>query len=408
MEPVILSYNAAAHGLDEVARHVVGDHLPSRLAAWKQASGAQELVYAATCQRVMWILWGGRPEDLGEPEAQRMEGEAAWRHLLDVAAGLESANLGDREVPGQMRDALQAARDCGAADGEALAVFEDVIREAQRLRSRVGLADGTVSVATAALRHLAEALEPGTQVAVVGVGPMSTYLAERLPERGFPVTVVNRTEAKARALAEPLGLPVMPLEALRRDPDGFGAIVTATSAPEPIFTHAAWKGLPKRAHLRLLDLALPPDSEPALERIPWVQRVDLPVFLEATATTKAQRAEAAEKAEPHLIAAVSRLRKRAEERAHKRDRELASTRLEEAWETLVQEALGELDEEQREHMAQFLQRGRTLAYRALAQSQLPPEVLALLTRGAPKPGSDPAPHPRGSEASSKTPEGAAP
>ncbi|MFN8012796.1 MAG: NAD(P)-binding domain-containing protein [Holophagaceae bacterium] len=406
MEPVILSYNAAAHGLDEVARHVVADHLPARLAAWKQASQARELVYVATCQRVMWLVWGGKPEDLGELEAQRLEGEAAWRHLLDVATGLESANLGDREVPGQMRDALEVARQTGAADGEALAVFEDVIREAQRLRSRVGLADGTVSVATAALRHLSEALEPGTKVAVVGVGPMSQYLAERLPERGFPVTVVNRTEAKARGLAEPLGLPVEPLEDLRRDPNGFGAIVTATSAPEPIFTFEAWRGLPKRAHLRLLDLALPPDSEPALERIPWVQRVDLPVFLEATATTKAQRAEAAAKAEPHLLAAVARLRKRAEERAHKRDRELASTRLEEAWELLVQEALGELDETQRESMAQFLQRGRTLAYRALAQSQLPPEVLALLTRGAPKapeagpkaPGTDPNPHPE-SEAS---------
>jgi glutamyl-tRNA reductase len=392
MEPVLLSYNAAAHGLDEVGRHVVADHLPARLAAWKQATGARELVYVATCQRVMWLVWGGRPEDLGEAEAQRMEGDALWRHLLDVAAGLESANLGDREVPTQMRDALELARQSGVADGEALAVFEDVIREAQRLRSKVGLADGTASVATAALRHLAEALEPGTPVAVVGVGPMSVYLAERLPERGFPVTVANRTEAKARQLAEPLGLPVVPLAQLLKDPAGFGAVVTATSAPEAIFTFEAWKDLPRRGALRLLDLALPPDSEPALERIPWVHRVDLPVFLQATATTKAQRAEAAAKAEPHLIAAVGRLRKRAHERAHKRDLELASTRLEEAWEKLVDEALGELGEDQREHMDQFLQRGRTLAYRALAQSQLPPEVLALLTRGAPgRQGSDSAP-----------------
>lgn len=384
MEPVLLSYNAAAHGLDEVGRHVVAEHLPARLSAWKQATGARELVYVATCQRVMWLVWGGKPEDLGEFEAQRLEGDALWRHLLDVAAGLESANLGDREIPVQMRDALDLARQTGVADGEALAVFEDVIREAQRLRQKVGLADGTVSVATAALRHLSEALEPGAAVAVVGVGPMSAYLAERLPERGFAVSVVNRTEAKAHALADPLGLPVRPLEPLLLDPDGFDAIVTATSAPEAIFTFDAWKNLPKRPHLRLLDLALPPDSEPALERIPWVQRVDLPVFLEATATTKAQRAEAAVKAEPHLIAAVARLRKRAQERAHKRDLELASTRLEEAWGLLVDEALGELDEAQREHMDKFLQRGRTLAYRALAQSQLPQEVLALLTRGKPK------------------------
>jgi glutamyl-tRNA reductase len=201
---------------------------------------------------------------------------------------------------------------------------------------------------------------------------MCAYLAERLPERGFPVTVVNRTVAKADRIAAPLGLPVLPLDLLRKDPSGFGAIVTATSAPEAIFTLDAWEHLPRRSPLR------------ALERLPWVHRVDLPVFLEATATTRAQRLEAAARAEPHILAAVSRLRRRAQERAHKRDLELASTRLEEAWEALVDEALGELDDDQRAHMGHFLQRGRTLAYRALAQSQLPQEVLALLTRGVPK------------------------
>ncbi len=371
MDPVLLSYHTPAHDLDVVARHVVKESLPTRLVQWRRAAGARELVYLATCQRVVWMLWGGAPEALRlGPEARLYAGEEAWFHLLSVAAGLESANMGDREIPGQIRGALEAARRVSAAGAEAKAALEDVVREAHRLRARLGLADGRVSVATAALQHLEEALEPGTSVAVVGVGPMSAYLAQRLPERGFAVTVANRTPARAEALAAPLGLRWMPLSRLQKDPEGFDAVVSATGSPEPLFTLDRWARLPQRSPLRLLDLALPPDSEAALERLPWVRRVDLDAFLAETATARAQRMEAALRAEPYLLASAARLRKRAEARGRKRELAGTQDRLQEAWLRLEAEALdSDLGVEQRDRLAAILSRGRTLAHRALAQGQ---------------------------------------
>ena len=381
MEPVLLSLHAPVHELDLVGRHVIREGLGARMKAWRQETGARELVYLATCQRVMWMLWEGDAGRMkGLDTALRYEGEAAWEHLLGLSAGLESANLGDREIPDQMKEALAQAKEIGTAGEESQAALEDVIREGQRLRARLGLADGTVSVATAALRHLSEALAPGASVVVVGVGPMSQYLAERLPERGFRVSLANRTQAKAEELAAPLGLPTVPLAQVQRDPAGFDALVTATGAPQPLFTLEAWGSLPKRSSLRILDLALPADSEPGLEQLPWVHRVDLGVFLAETASARAQRAEAALQAEPILAGAAARLRRRAEMRAKKRELRDAQDRLNGAWDALEREALGgtlsNLSEEQKAFIRALMQRGRTLAHRALIQGGRPEEHLA--------------------------------
>ncbi len=328
------------------------------------------------------ILWNGDPAklDLG-PDPVTYKGEAAWRHLLGLAAGLESANVGDREITGQLMDGLTLARDCGVAGEEAAACLDEIVREALRLRTQVGLADGQASVATVALRHLDQAMKPGDRIALVGVGPMSSYLAQRLPERGFKVALANRTLAKAEALAKELDpehpVEVVSLASLQKDPAGFDAIVTATAAPEPIFTLEAWGALEgRRETVRMIDLALPPDSEPALEQIPWVHRVDLHVFLSETAAAKRQRAEAAQEAAPHLQQAVARVRRRAAARGRKRRLTEAQESLNEAWQSLEQEslegALGQLSEEQAEAIRQLMRRGRTLAHRALIQGQ-PPE-----------------------------------
>ena len=335
MDPLLLTFHAPQHELDLVARHVLRDRLPEHLLRWQRVTNACELGYLATCQRVMWLLWGGDGDALGlNHEVTRYEGEAAWRHLLEIATGLVSANLGDREIGDQLRDSLELAKESGTAGKEAQAVLEDVLREAERLRARIGLMDGSSSVATAALRHLEEALPPGARIAIVGVGPMSRYLAQRLPERGFHVALSNRTAAKA----ELFGVPTVSLEDLQRDPQGFDALVSATASPRPLFTLSAWEHL-KRPPLRVLDLALPHDTEPALGQLPWVHRVDLSSFLAETEAAKTLRFEAAQKAEPFLTGAVARLRKRAAERDHKLNTRTAQDRLGEAWSALEEEAL---------------------------------------------------------------------
>jgi glutamyl-tRNA reductase len=367
MDPVLYTYHIPRHEPEVVARNVVRQHLADHLLLWRRISDASELVFLATCQRVIWMFWGGDGTTLGfGPEIDSFEGEAAWRHLIEVATGLNSANLGDREVVGQIRTALATAKETRTAGQEATAALEDILRESQRLRTRIGLDDGSASVATAALRHLENTLVPGSRVAVVGVGPMSRYLAQRLPERGFEITMSNRTLAKAEAF----GLPMVPLAQLQMSPLGFDAVVSATASNEPLFTFDAWSR--HTCHpVRLVDLALPYDSEPELDKIPWVTRVDLSYFLAETENTKLKRHDAAQLAEPYIVGAVERLRKRADDRNQKSAMRTAQERLTDAWEAMEAEAtapgsaLAALSPAQLEALDSLLKRGRTLAFRAL-------------------------------------------
>ena len=367
MDPVLYSYYIPRHDPEVVAKNVVRAHLADHLLMWKRISDASELVYLATCQRVIFMFWGGDGTTLGfDADIEVFQGEAAWRHLLEVATGLNSANLGDREIVGQMKTALDVAKETRTAGPEAQAAFEDILREAQRLRTRIGLDDGSASVATAALRHLEATLAPESRVAIVGVGPMSRYLAQRLPERGFHITMSNRTLAKAEAF----GLPLVPLAQLQMDPEGFDAVVTATASSAPLFTKGNWGRL-DRAPVRLVDLALPYDSEPEMDDIPWVTRVDLSTFLAETEGGRMKRREAAVNAEPFIVGAVERLRRRADQRIHKNSNRTAQDRLTDAWEALEAEAiapgsiLASLDPIQMEALEALLKRGRTLAFRAL-------------------------------------------
>jgi len=219
---------------------------------------------------------------------------------------------------------------------------------------------------------------------LVGVGPMTQYLAARLPERGYRVTVANRSIDRAREMAHPLGLPVIPLEDLQRDPSAYDCLVTATASPEPIFTRAAWQDCACEKRLLILDLALPPDTEPALEQLPWIQRLNLGNCLEETEQARMHRKEAARQADPFLSDGVERLRGRARKRAAKRRRAMAHERLNIAWEALTSEAyegpLADLGPEHSRALQAILHRGRTLAFRALAQSE-PPITLDEPTEG---------------------------
>ncbi|WP_005034445.1 glutamyl-tRNA reductase [Holophaga foetida] len=374
MEPTLYMFCAPHHPLEQVGEHVVSEGLPEKLKEWQRKTGARELVYLCTCQRVLWMLWEGDVQGLSlAPEVMKLTGDAAWLHLLSLASGLESANVGDREIPGQIRTALDTALDAGTAGEEALSALEDILREAHRLRSRIGLDHGQASVATVALKHVERFLDTSGHVLLVGVGPMTQYLAARLPERGYRVTVTNRSLSRAHEMADPLGLPVVPLDLIQRDPGTYDCLVTATASPEPIFTRAAWQHCERENRLLILDLALPPDSEPSLEQLPWVQRLNLGNCLEETEQAKRHRKEAARQADPFLNDGVERLRGRARKRAAKRRRAMAHERLSIAWEALNAEAaegpLAELLPDQALALQAILRRGRTLAFRALAQSE---------------------------------------
>ena len=96
-----------------------------------------------TCHRVE--LYGfGTPPDL-DARLKVRSGEGAVRHLIRVAAGLESAIIGEDEVLHQVREAVGNARAGRQVDGRLVRLFESAIAAGRRARAGRTAASGNLA-----------------------------------------------------------------------------------------------------------------------------------------------------------------------------------------------------------------------------------------------------------------------
>ena len=138
------------------------------------------------------------PDEL-HPHLYSHHDEAAVRHLFEVAAGLDSAVVGESEILGQVRQAWEIAQIEGGARATMNLLFRHALVVGKRARTETGIGRGTASVSHAAVEMAVEHLDglEGRQVAVVGAGAMGEGIAIALQRAGGHVFVVNRT-ARAR------------------------------------------------------------------------------------------------------------------------------------------------------------------------------------------------------------------
>lgn len=244
----------------------------------------------STCNRLelYWIgdattatWWRAR---LGPAAAGRLTGfagRAAARHLLRVAAGLESQLLGEAEILGQLRRAAQGARAAGALDATLQFVVERVLAGARRVRAETFAGGHAASVSAAALRQAAQVYGgtlDGAQVLVLGAGEAARAALAALPSlQPAHVTLLNRHPGRGRQAAAAAGVTdVRPWEALADAAADADVIVCATAAREPVLTRTLLATLPARPRGRtVLDLAVPANVEPAARTLPGLRLLDL-------------------------------------------------------------------------------------------------------------------------------------
>ncbi|MFP3442927.1 glutamyl-tRNA reductase, partial [Pantoea sp. SIMBA_133] len=78
-------------------------------------------------------------------------GEAAVQHLYRVAAGLNSLVIGETQIQGQVKRALQTAVQCGASGTVLNKVAQGALAAGKRVRFETGMSDKVVSVSSAAV-----------------------------------------------------------------------------------------------------------------------------------------------------------------------------------------------------------------------------------------------------------------
>lgn len=199
--------------------------------------------------------------------AYRKSGRDAIAHIFNVAAGLDSQILGDYEIVGQLKRAIAFAEEHDRIGLFTDRLFKNVLQSCRAIRAKTNLSSGTVSVAYAAVLFLQEQLETTSKanILVVGLGKIGRNACKNLLAAfpGCSITLINRTEEKAAALAKELGesVSVIPFNQLGQAVQGSEVIIVATNAASPVLTE---KDFPGRTQKILIDLSVPNNIDPAL------------------------------------------------------------------------------------------------------------------------------------------------
>jgi glutamyl-tRNA reductase len=218
-------------------------------------------------------LSGGAPSDVA-PALEVRRDERAILHLFRVASGLDSLVLGDTQILGQVREAYEHARAADATGPILNRLFHDAVRVGKRARTETGIARGAVSVSSAAVALAAEAVGSlrGRHALVLGIGGAGALAARNLHSRGVAsLTLVNRTPGRAEALAGALGARAVGLHELDEELRRADLVISATSAPGLVLAaERVARALPHRGGrpLALVDIAVPRDLDPAIDRLP--------------------------------------------------------------------------------------------------------------------------------------------
>jgi glutamyl-tRNA reductase len=256
---------------------------------WHARSDEDDRLAASTFRSA--IAPGPTLEDASLP---LLTGLAAARHLMRVAAGLESLVVGESEVLGQVREAIETAEREGTAGIFLPTLFRAALHLGGRVRSETRIGQGALSVASAAVQLLAR-VHPEVRtrtVVVLGAGVTGLKAARHLRAEGVErIVLLNRTVERARAAAADLGLEAGSLEDLPRWLAEADAVLAAVHVEAPLIgaesVRAARHG--RATPLALLDLSLPRAIDSACAAIEGVVLHDLSGLEQVVAGNRALR-----------------------------------------------------------------------------------------------------------------------
>jgi glutamyl-tRNA reductase len=199
--------------------------------------------------------------------------DGAVSHLFRVAAGLDSMAVGEAQILGQTRDALQLGQELGSVGPVLNTLFQQALRVGKRAHAETGIDQAAPTLVSAALDRAVDDVQ-GRRVVVVGAGAMAALAVSTVVRRGAgEVVVVNRTPERAERLASEYAARWAPISSLDAEVAAADLVVACAGASGVLLGRDAVAAAP--GPLALVDLALPHDIDPSVADLPGVTLVTL-------------------------------------------------------------------------------------------------------------------------------------
>jgi glutamyl-tRNA reductase len=242
-----------------------------------------EIVLLSTCNRVeiygttrkatghiksLLQLLCAEPRDL-DPHIYLYEGAAAVRHLLRVAAGLDSMVLGETEITGQIKNAYEIARNAGLTGRVLNRLFQRAFQATKEIRTLTGIGRGTVSIKSTAVELIGKTTDLSQQsIMILGAGEMAEKCVRLLVKKGArSIFISSRSFDRAIDLAMRCGGEAVCFGYCLFEMRDVDVVIAATSSAESLLDRDDVENLMKARRNRLLlliDLSVPRNIDPAV------------------------------------------------------------------------------------------------------------------------------------------------
>ncbi|WP_018626995.1 glutamyl-tRNA reductase [Niabella aurantiaca] len=285
-----------------------------------RAAGLKSVFVVSTCNRteiygfaesVMQLVELLVPHTNGDKAAfyecgYFKNGAEALQHLFHVAAGLDSQILGDYEILGQLKRAVDTARNQQLIGPVMDRLLNFAFQASKKIKTETNLSDGTVSVSFAAIELLQSIKGIGQKkVLIIGAGKFGVNVCKNLntylPHTS--VTIMNRTDAVAQQIAAGHQVHFAPYADRAAAIEASDIVIVCTNANAPtVMPGQVTPGAPKL----FLDLSIPVNVHPAIRKMDQVTVIDV----DEISNTILDRTLAKRKAEvPRALAIIGHFEK---------------------------------------------------------------------------------------------------
>jgi len=238
--------------------------------------------------------------------------EEAVEHLFRIACGLDSMVVGEFEILGQVRQALETAKEAGMVNLLLRHVFQSAIRIGRRVREETGISKSALSVSSVAVDLASRVVGDlsNCKMLIIGAGEAGRLVAKAARDRGTPqILVASRTQERASTLAATLGGIPIDLNNLVEELNTCNIVVTCADTPHWIVNvrhvEAAMRNRPELPMV-IIDIAVPRNVEPAVEQINNVFLYNIDDLTQISDANRRQREGEVQKAGEIIAAEVAK------------------------------------------------------------------------------------------------------
>jgi glutamyl-tRNA reductase len=225
-----------------------------------------------------------------------LEGPDTARHLMRVAAGLDSMVLGETQILGQVSHALRVSAEAKTAGAVLSRLFSSAVHAARIAHAKTAIGRFPTSISHAAVALLCKRFNniADAKILLVGAGTIATITARVLQKRGAgSLAFINRTKAAAAVAAEQFETAAYDWNHLGLALRWADVAIVATAADHPVICAADVRSeRSAQRPLLILDLAVPPNVEAAVAEMNGIQLLGVD-DLDPTAVENLDRRRAA-------------------------------------------------------------------------------------------------------------------